>query len=170
MCEITAGISQSCEYSLGGLKNLYLTNWDNIDQSTGVTQDGTGNVTAITMSAGTVFYQWEFVKNTGAITEEVVVNDVSRYFQQTLSFNIGKKDQAKNTQFELLGLSKIVAIAETQTGEAFLLGWTNPLEISVMTANIGANAADSNGYVATLSAEQVELANTVDTSIIAGLL
>lgn len=167
MCLITAGMSQDCEYAVGGLTNIYLANWEEVS---GVTQDVNGQITGVTMSGGAKFYEYEFIKNTGTASEELVVGDVNRYFTQSVGFSVNKKTQAKNTQFELMGLSKLTAIIKTKAGNAFLYGWTNPIEPSALQALVGGGPDDTNGYVVTLAGEQTQLADTVDVTIIAGLL
>lgn len=168
-CEITSGFTQSCQYRLGGISDLWLQNYSKLPSSA-VTYSSTGQVTGATLTSGS-WLKYEVVKNTSAFNEEEQFGDVARFWQQTLSFSLatGTDAQADRNQAELLGLGKLVAIIKTRTGNYLLAGWTNPLEPSAGTAGTGQAETDTDGYTFTFLAPQTGLAPTIGSSVTGSL-
>ena len=76
------------------------------------------------------------------------------------------------TQFQLQTLiqNRCSVIVETKSGQYFLFGKENVVEVTAGSANSGAALNEFNGYVLTFTGMEKALANEVQGSIIAALL
>lgn len=162
-CNITSGFSQSCEYRLGGVSDLWLQNSATL---TAVTTSSTGQVTGATLQSGS-WLKYEVVKNSSSFNEEEQFGDVARFWNQTLSFSVATTGNAQldRNQAELLGLGKLVAIVKSRQGDYFLAGYPNPLEASAGLAGTGQAETDTNGFTFTFLASQTGLAPTVGSAV-----
>lgn len=167
-CPITSGFSQTCDYRVGGISDLWLQNHSNLATSA-VTYSSTGQVTGATLTSGS-WLKYEVVKNSSVFSEEIQIGD-NVFPLQTLSFTLAATSdvQADLNQVKLLSLGKLVAIVKTRKGDFRLAGWLNPLEATVATNSTGQNLEDTINYTFTFTAGQVGLAPTISTAVTASL-
>ena len=166
-CLITSGAIATCEFSVGGLKALYLYNKDEVASWTATS----GLFTAFVMTTDAVGYQFEFPKETASAGSELVVSNGQRYLRHTVTFNLdGKVKTAAGgspqtdaeadalvAMFEKLSLGKFIAIAEERSGKRYIYGRLNGLEASALTRNSGAAEGDFSGSVITLTGSEIEM-------------
>lgn len=166
-CLITSGAIATCEFSVGGLKALYLYNKDEIVSWTATS----GLFTAFVMADDAIGYQFEFLEETASAQAELVVSNGQRYVRDTVTFNLdGKvKTAAGSTPqtdaeadtlvatFEKLMLGKFVAIAEERSGKRYIYGRNNGLKATALTRGSGAAEGDFSGAVITLSGSEIEM-------------
>lgn len=171
---LNGGISLGCESNVGGIKKIYITDAVNV---TGVTQNSGGIlvasgevVTAISMATTTLFYDFEFNKNTSNYTESATVNleNGTTFYTQTITLVIPRREQAKRNKILLLaaGQKKLNIIVQDSNGLYWLFGQS---EGCILTGNEGGSGTaktDLNGYTLTLTAEEPTMAPEVDDAVI----
>lgn len=168
-CLFSAGITRDCGYNFGGLQEIYLANKSEV---TSIDEDPTTNqITGITMASGATFYQFQFEPETGQKLEELQAGNVSKYILQTLNMQLANITQTKKDVLEDLGLSDVVAIMQGQDDLYWLFGEFGR-GLKATTLSIDSGAADADNAVATLALAGGNrgYSNTVDETIIAGLL
>ena len=167
-CLISAGITRDCGYNFGGLQLVYLANATEV---TAVSKDADNQITGITMATGATFYEFQFEPETGQKLEELQAGNVSKFILQTLNFQLANITQAKKEVLEDLGVSDLVCIMQTQDDLYWYFGELGR-GLKPTTLNIDSGTADADDAVATvaLAGGNRGYANTVDSSIIAGLL
>jgi len=164
----SGGITNDCSNNVGGVTKLYLTDFNNIDS---FTQTG-GTVSAIGMTAASVFYEFEFNRNSASFQEDLVksVEAGSAMFEQTVSVTIPKRDVNKRNTLALLTQRDLAVIIKDSNGIYWYPGEIEGMYLSEETSTSGTAKADGSNYVLTLKGFEVEMAPAVDGSIIAGLL
>ena len=164
----SGGISLNCENNLGGITKVYLTDFDNIDS---ITASG-GTVSNITLATGSVYYEFEFNRNSATLTEDLVKDIAagSALFQQTLTLTIPRRDVAKRNVLSLLTVRDLSVIAKDGNGFYWYLGENEGMYLSESTSTSGTAKTDGSNYVLTLLGEELDRAQAVDSSIIDGLL
>ncbi len=147
-CAITAGISKSCGYKVGGLNQLWLANYAEIS---GITSSATTFITT-----GNTWYEFEFEKNTGSFVSELVVNNGQKSINHSVSFSLTDKSQASLTQLDNISLGKFVSTCKDKNAVKYILGRINGLEATIASIGSGANETDSSLIQVTLAGLQTE--------------
>ena len=164
----SGGISKDCENNIGGLKKLYITDFDNIYA---YSQSG-GTVSSISMTGSTVFYEFSFNRNSATFTEDLVksVEAGSALFEQTVTVTIPRRDVAKRNTLSLLTQRDLAVVIEDSNGLYWYPGAEEGMYLSESTSTSGTAKADGSNYVLTLKGFEASRAFGVSSSIIAGLL
>lgn len=147
-CNLTGGIQLGCRDNVGGVKNAWMTDWDNIISITKNSGD------TITQISGTgTFYQFQLIRNTGSLTETVnaSLENGTVFYQQELVAFFAKLEQAKRNILKTLAQSQRIAVViETNNGNFFLLGETYGCFVSAGSNVTGTVLGDANGYNLTM--------------------
>lgn len=149
-CLITTGITKSCGYLVGGVTEIYLTNWSELSAATS---------SSVTWKAGATqakFFKIEPEKNTGSFIDELVVNNGQKSRNHSITFQVNKKDQNTLDIVDQIALGNFVAIVKDRNGVNFLLGKTNGMEATVASVSSGAAETDVAGLQITLAGLQVD--------------
>lgn len=166
---VLAGIAGSCESSMGGIIEVYINHFDQIDEVT-VTSD---KISAITLkSSGEKFHKYNFKRNTGSLTSTYTIdpaNGVS-FVTSDLSLVFAKQDTAKRIEISALALDDLVVIVKDANQKYWYLGYNEPVQASAATAQTGVARTDGNNYNITLQDTSLTLPYEVDASAIASLL
>lgn len=168
---LTGGISKGCEGNQGGIKKIYITDFCNV---TGTTlASPTGEISAITMAASTVFYEFQFNKNTSTFTE-VLSGDQANGSQvntQTITLKLARREKTKrDTLAMLMGFKELAVIVQDNNGIFWLLGENNGVVMTENNSENGTASTDFNGYTLTLIGEEPVLANEVTASAVAAVI
>jgi hypothetical protein len=167
---LNGGIEKGCGPNLGGLKKVYITNLENVDPVPTVTA---GEISAITMTSGAVFYEFAFPKNTSSFTEDLTsdITTGSEFWTSTLTLVFTKREAAKREKIALLaGQRDLAIIVQDQNDTYWYMGLSNGMTLTQTTGGSGTTKTDLNGYTLTFTGEEMYQMPEVDSSIIAGLL
>jgi len=147
-CNLTTGFLLTCNDAVGGIKNIYLINHENV---TGITVAG-GEMTAAT---GTVF-QYQPNKNTGSVTfnPTVSLENGTVFYTHQLQFTLGKLSVAKRNEIEILAKAKVMVFVEMNDGQTMVLGYGTGAFMTAGTFQSGATFGDLQGYQITITADE----------------
>lgn len=167
-CALTQGYTLDCRESLGGIKAVWLIAHANVSSVT----EASGVVSAITKAAGKVFYKYELVKNTGALTETVTasVENGTVFYAQELSIVLNKLQANTRNEILLLAKNTLMAVVQDANDKYWLVGRYTGLDVTGGTAATGTAQGDRSGYTLTFTGGEKELAPEVNSGIIAGLV
>ena len=164
-----AGIAGACESNQGGIIEVYINHFDQIDEVT-VTSD---KITAIALkSSGEKFHKYNFKRNTGSLTSTYTIdpaNGVS-FVTSDLALVFAKQDTVKRIEISALALDDLVVIVKDANLRYWYLGKDEPVQASAAAAQTGTARTDGNSYTITLQDTSLTLPYEVDASAIAGLL
>lgn len=167
-CALTSGYTLDCRESVGGIIELYFIEAGNVTTIT----EASGVVTGITKASGKVFRKYEQEQDVAFFVENLNSNvqNGTIFYQQELTLVINKMATAVRNELLLLNKNRLIGIAKDANGSYWLLGKTRFLRSTAGNSGSGTASADRNGYTFTYTALEPELAPSVDSSIIAGLL
>ncbi len=168
------GITLDCSHSLGGIKTVYIANYNDVtdikyNASTGTTTGSTSGVTgsttgvtysgdtitSITMASGAVFKPYQFRKQTGSMTSTLTVDETAgvNYVSTELSLVFTKMETKKRIELSALSVGQLAVIVEDSNGTFWYLGKDDYVSVSAGGAQTGTAKGDGNNYTLTLRDE-----------------
>lgn len=167
-CALTQNYTLDCRDSVGGVVEIYFIEEGNVSAIV----EASGNVTTITKEAGKVFRKYEQDQDTAFFVENLNSNvqNGTMFYQQELTIVLNKMQTNTRNELLLLNKNRLIAIVKDANGAYWLLGKTRFLHATAGNSGTGTASGDRNGYTFTYTAMEPEMAPSVDSSIIAGLL
>lgn len=153
-CLITiAGITLDCESSLGGIKQVWITQYDNVKSVT--VDDETNQISAITLEADAKWYNYQFRKGTGSLTSTLNVDESAgvNYVSNELALVFTKMETAKRVEIAALSIGQLAVVVEDSNGKYWFLGKDDYVSASAGTGVTGTAKGDQNAYTLTLSTD-----------------
>ena len=146
-----AGISRDCLGNNGGIKAVWLANYDNVSSLT----EAAGAITAITMLNSEKFKKYEFPRNTSSMSSNYQVNaeNGTSYVETDLVMVFTRMDTTKRLEIVAMAQGLLVAIVEDANGNKWYLGHDYPVTIGAGDGLTGTARGDRNGYSVTLHDE-----------------
>lgn len=149
-CRFDAGITRPCGYAISGIKTVYIAN---VEDVSGYTVDTNYQITDITYSASTKFFEFKPNKNSGVLDAPMTTapEAASQFVSQTLTFIIGETSALNRATLQLLAASDVVAVAETNAGQFIMVGKDNGAFVNI-NQNTGTAPGNQRGYTVTITA------------------
>jgi hypothetical protein len=150
-----SGISRDCLGNNGGIRKVWLANFDNVSSLT----VSAGAITAITMANSEKFKLYEFPRNTSSLSSNYAVNaeNGTSYVETDLLMVFTRMDTSKRLEIVAIAQGNLVAIVEDNNGNKWYLGKDYPVTINAGDGLTGTARGDRNGYSVTLRDESAEL-------------
>jgi len=149
-CSITNGRSLPCKSAVGGLKNIYFSNYD----ATNIA-DLTPSAGEITFNGSEEFYQYEIKGNSSL---ETAINSSrengTTFYESTLNATFTFLDKATQEEIKLLAAGRPQIVIEDYNGNFFLVGKDHGAEVTGGSIATGAAMGDLSGFTLTLSAQE----------------
>lgn len=172
-CPITLkGITLDCATSLGGIKEVWITEYSNVKT---VTVDPESNmISAITLETSAKWYDYQFRKGTGSLTSTLTVDETAgvNYVANELSLVFTKMETAKRLEITALSIGQLAVIVLDSNGKYWFLGKDDYVSASAGTGATGTAKGDSNNYSITLATDSetypFEIDSTQIDTILAG--
>jgi restriction endonuclease S subunit len=160
-CNVSNGIILDCRDNVGGLKNLWITDFDNI---TSITKTSTGDTAdTITSISGTgTFYEFQLIRQTSSYTSTInaSLEAGTVFYGDELVAYFNKMEQEKRNIVKTLAQSQRLALVfEDNNGDYFLMGESYGAFITAGTIVSGLAMGDANGYNLTFGALEPYPAN-----------
>jgi len=147
-CLLTSGATRQCAHEFGGLKEIYIGNYDELSS---VATDATGQITGFTMSSGATAFSFEFVKDSAQALEELQEGQ-SSFIQQTINFVLNGITLAKRDVLNELSLGKFFVIAKKPDDNYWVYGLpSTSIGLEAVTSTIDTGTATADAAVATVS-------------------
>ena len=153
-CLITiAGITLDCESSLGGIKQVWITQYDNVKSVT--VDNETKQISAITLEADAKWYNYQFRKGTGSLTSTLNVDETAgtNYVSNELALVFTKMETKKRIEIAALSIGQLVVVVEDSNGKYWFLGKDDYVSASAGTGVTGTAKGDQNAYTLTLATD-----------------
>lgn len=169
-CAIVSGYSLDCKDTVGGIKRILITEQSNI---TAVAENASGLVTAITRSGSSKYFAYALEPRgannfTQTIQADPAIGTVA--YEQLVTANFVKLQYETQIKLQNLIKNRDNIIVETKDGSYWMFGKDYGCEVNGGSANSGQAMNEFQGYTLTFAGMEKELANEVDSSIIAALL
>jgi len=175
---LNGGISLGCDSNSGGIKKMYITDFANItgltEQSGGVLVSSGEVISAIAMSTGTLFYEFEFLKNTSSYQETATISleNGTTFYTQLITLVIPRREQAKRNKIALLaaGQKKLAIIVQDSNSLYWYFGQEEGCIMTALDGGSGVAKTDANAYTITFTAEEPAQAPEVLPAAVAAVI
>lgn len=149
-----------CDVSMGGLKAIYVANYDDVSAVTydSAVASAQTQITAITMAGAAKFVKYTFKRNTASFTSNLQVSpeNGTNFWQTDITMQFSRMETAKRLEIKALSLNDLVVIAEDLNGHMWYFGITMPVQAASGDATSGTNMTDRNGYSIGLQANELD--------------
>ena len=162
-CDFTGGRLEACKEAVGGLRNLYIANF-NSGMFDGLLLDDDEQITGL--AAEVVVYKFELrgENNTFEETNENSRDNGTSFWTQTGNIVLKVQDLKTQAQLKLMSYGRPHIIIEDYNGKFRLAGAQNGVEVSVNTSTGGA-MGDLNGYNISFEGKELGPALFVDSTL-----
>tara|TARA_R110000868_G_scaffold173508_3_gene409612 strand:+ start:2215 stop:2766 length:552 start_codon:yes stop_codon:yes gene_type:complete len=172
-CLASASRGKSCKDSVGGLRNIYFSNytdaaWDPIYDVTNTdVLETIGN--GATPDLNIFKYELNGVSN---FEQSIVASrdNGTVYFEGTLSIQLAKLTLEDHKEIAILVQGNPRIIVEDQNANFFLVGLVNGCDADVGTITTGTNMGDLSGYSLVFKSMEKSPANFLEATTEAGLI
>jgi len=163
-CNLTAGRLEPCKDVTGGIKKVFFINYTAGLEDT-ATFDSDGQITAFA-SALTLF-EYITIGNTDSFTETGTTSrdNGTTFYDVSGTVNLRAQTLADRKELQLMGAGRPQIVTLDYNGNYKIYGLQNGCDVAVV-AESGAAMGDFFGYTLNITAQEPELANFVDATII----
>jgi len=153
-CTLTlAGRGVGCKDALGGIKRIYVGEWED-----GIWEDiSSGEVAGLSGTNTLTVYTYDMTRGSGSLNQ-TITSDLAAgtvFFDQVCSVTFNKAATADITEISNLVKGRMAVLVEDNNGNWFVMGHQNGVEVSGGTAQTGTAAGDQNGFTLEFSAQEV---------------
>jgi hypothetical protein len=158
-CTLNKGRIEPCKDVVGGIKNVYFTDFGGFGT---VSQDADDQITDMTGTFTAFKYE---LKGNSSFEQTVTSSreNGTTFFEQTLNLTLHKLSKEDNKEIKLLAYGRPHVAVEDYNGNVFVMGLEHGAEVTGGTIVTGAAMADLSGYTLSFSAQEVKPANFVDS-------
>lgn len=168
MCVLTTGYNLDCRLNYGGMKEVYVIEFDNV---TSFVQTA-GVVGTITKASTKTFKKYNLIAHTGegeeALTASREMGTLSN--KQTIKFPINKMTTAVRNELFLLAQNRLIFVYVDENSTNWIYGTDYGLTLTTLSAKTGKVLADRNGYELVFEGDEKNLAYEVSDACLATLL
>lgn len=166
-CAIINGDEIDCRDSVGGIEEIYITEFQNKDTLI----ETSGVVTAHTLLSGKRYWTYQLEKENAEFTEngQTSVENGTSFVEQTLAVSLKKWSAAKRNKINLLQMNRLLVIIKYRNGNYLMMGKTAGADMTVFEGKSGKAYGDMNGFNLTFVAKEPKLAPEVSSSLFPGL-
>lgn len=162
------GLPRDCSTSMGGIKTVYIANYNDVT-SVDVADE---KITGVTMAEGAKFNQYHLRKGAGSFSSTATIDATNgvNFVTTDLVFNMLKMDTVKRVEMTALSVNELVCIIEDANGVCWYLGKDEAVTATAGTGATGTARTDGNMYSITLQDTSSTFPYEIDKSVIAGLI
>jgi len=159
-CDLTlTGRGVGCKDALGGIKRIYIAEWE-ADVWTWDTV-ASGEVPGVTITdtgvTEVVFYTYDMTRGSGSLNQ-TITSDLTAgtvFFDQVCSVTFNKAATSDIAEISNLVKGRVSVLVEDNNDNWFVMGLKNGVEVTGGTAQTGTAAGDQNGFTLEFSAQEV---------------
>jgi hypothetical protein len=144
-CELNTGFTLDCKDGIGGLKEIFLVEWNSIYNLLEV--DAVSNEIEDLTDAAT-FRRYQLPTQTGSFEETISFNrdNGTVFYTQTVTIKLHKLSTAKRNELEIAALNRLCVCVRDNNDNLWMCGIEDGMDVSTSTAASGTAFGDHNGY------------------------
>ena len=165
-CQMTKARLEPCKDVVGGLKNVFIANFDAIP-FTQITFQGTdGEISAIAGSPDVFRYE---LRGTSDFNETITTSrdNGTTFFEQVLTLNLKKLSPQSHKEIKFLASNRPKIFVEDNNGNIFLAGAEFGMDMTAGNITRGAAMGDSSGYTLTFTGMERQPAEFLNDNLAA---
>ena len=162
-----------CDPSKGGVKNIYICNWDDVSAVTMDNTSSAATITGISMNTSAVWHKYAMRRNTASMTSTLNFDETAgvNYVSTDVVLRFNKLDTPQRLEMTALCLAETRVVVEDANGNFWMVGINEPVVPSAGTAQTGTQKTDGSYYELTLQGSDdtwpLELSSTA-ISVVTG--
>lgn len=161
MILLNKNINSCSDYTLGGVKNIWLANWYDVYPIYSQT-----NRNMIFTMRDLEWLEFNSEDKFVSFTEEQDLTvPAGRYFKQNVTLYFPKLSEDKRQAIDQIIKSNLICVIEDYNNKYWLVGQSNPLKSSIYVGKTGV-VGDSSGYNITLSGVSTYLCREISSSYV----
>lgn len=167
-----AGLVNDCARSKGGIRNVYIANYEDVTSVTLGTEGNKEKITAIAMKDSAKFKKYYFRPNTSSHSDALTRDDANgvNYVTSTLSLVFTRQDTLKRIEMTALCVNDLAVIVEDANGYVTYLTKDAPAVATEASGDSGVSAGDGNKFSISLSAENETFPYEVTAEALAAVI
>lgn len=148
------GLGRTCDTSMGGINEVYIANYEDVDFNSITYASGNTEITNISMNSGAKFKKYWFRKGTGSLTKTLNVSDNgSNYVSSDLVLQFDRMETKKRIEMAALSVGDLAVLVKDANGKVWFLGEESPVRATAGDGQTGTARSDGNRYTITLQDE-----------------
>ena len=148
-CNISLGRALPCKDATGGIQAVYFLNYSNLAVTASANDviTGLGTVTA---------YQYQVKGANNNLQDNInsSLDNGTTFFEQVVNVQFTKLDSTTSKELKLLAYGRPQIVVHTYSGDAFLCGKNNGMELTAGSIQTGTALGDLQGYTATFTGQE----------------
>jgi len=166
-CALTQGRAIDCRNSMGGIEEVYISEFSNVTAYT----ESAGVITSLTQTVATNFFIYELEKENGSLIETHTgsLENGSNFYESVLEFNTKNLSASESQELDLLDQNRLWIIVKDNNGVYWSMGASRGADKLSGTSVTGAAFGDLNGYTYSFTAKEPQRMFEVDSTTISGL-
>lgn len=169
-CPIVQGREILCRDAVGGVFEVYLTEFDNVPQANITASSGV--ITAASCSTGKRFFTYKLERENAQFEQKVITSQENgtTYVESTLTLNLKGMSAALKNNILTLAYNRLhIIVKDSQaTNVNHWMGQTNGADLTAGDGSTGKAMGDMNGFNLTFVSKE-PLMNTVSSAIVSAL-
>ncbi len=168
-CIIIQGNQLDCADAVGGVAEIYLTEFANVPQANITATSGV--ITAMTCSTTKKFWTFQVEKENAELTQMGTrsVENGTSFYDQSAVFTLKKMSASNRNALDILMKNRLLVIIKDNMGTYQLIGQVNGADVTTVEGKTGKAFGDMNGYTITINGKEAAPANFVTASLLATL-
>lgn len=169
-CNLVQGNEILCRDAIGGIKEIYITEFANVPQANITASSGV--VTAMTCSSGKKFFTYQLEKENAQYDNNFItsVENGSLYYESTLTFTMKKMSASMKNNLKVLAQNRLMIIVLDNNGTYYVLGQTRGVDATTIAVTSGKAMGDMSGSTITFTGKEPDFDNQLTGSLITALL
>lgn len=151
-----SGIAKDCGPNMGGIRAIFLNNFDNVVTPT--VDSVSGKILAISLVQGAdKFRKFELPKGVASLASSLQINaeNGTNFLANTLTLAFNRMDTSKRVAVAALAVNDLCAIVLDNNGKYWFVGKDEPLTANGGDSGTGTAKADANRYGINLYSEEL---------------
>ena len=167
-CVLTSSRTISCRDAVGGIKTIYITEFENKATLTATS----GNITAHTLSTGKRYWQYDLIKESGEYEEKHVpsTENGTIFYETELKVSLHKASVVTRNELMLIAQNRLLIIILDRNGNYWLMGENNGADFMPSSGKSGRAMGDFNGYELVFSCKEEKPMQTLSSALIPTLI
>ena len=165
-CLLTAGRTEPCKKSVGGLKAVYFIDYGTLGAVNYV--DAVNSAEIDDFGGTPTAFKYD-LKGTSSLEQTITSSreNGTTFYDQTLNLTFKKLDKDTHDEIALIAVARPHIIVEDNNGNLMLAGLEHGADVNGGTIVTGAGMGDLSGYTLTLLAQEKKPANFLSQDLLA---
>ena len=148
-CDLINGREVDCRDSVGGIKEIYIANFDNVSSASNTS----GQISTISMVSGTKFFTFGLEKENAEYKNIATgsLENGTTFYSSELIFTWKKMSAAQKNSLKLLAQARLMVIVKDANDVYWVMGTTRAADGLTIENGSGKAFGDMNGATVTIT-------------------